>query len=261
MIPELIATFLTEHQNALWLCTIAFDLGLTLLLYRMFGKTGLYAVIVLDIMLSNLQGPKLTTIFGMQTSLGMIIYSGIYFATDILSERYGKREANRAVMIGFCTSLIVIAMMSISLLFLPTQNPEKREFAESVHGAIESLFGFTPRFVLGSLFAYLVSQRLDVWTFHYIKEKTQGRMLWLRNNASTMSSQLVDTALYSTIVWWGLFDFKTAVELALAKYFFKVIIAALDTPFIYWARNWDLTNQDWSVAADTAKISQGVIHD
>lgn len=252
MFPEPIVEFFSAHQNSLWIATVAIDLALTLLLYRLYGRQGLYAVIVLNIMLSNLQGPKLTTVFGMQTSLGMIIYSGIYFATDILSERYGKREANRAVMIGFFTSIIVIAMTSISLLFLPTSDPEKKEFAETIHTAIATLFGFTPRFVLGSLFAYLISQRLDVFTFHYIKEKTNGRMLWLRNNASTMSSQLVDTALYSTIVWWGLFDFKTAVELALAKYVFKVIIAALDTPFIYWARNWNVHDKDWSDDADPA---------
>ena len=254
LIPEFIAEFFRLHQNSLWVVTIGLDLGLTLLLYRLYGKTGLYAVIVLNIMLSNLQGPKLTTIFGMQTSLGMIIYSGIYFATDILSERYGKREANRAVMIGFFTSLIVITMMSISLLFLPAD----LEYAESAHESLEFLFGFTPRFVFGSLFAYLISQRLDVWTFHFIKEKTGGRMLWLRNNASTMTSQLVDTALYSTVVWWGIYGFKVALELALAKYLFKVIIAAIDTPFIYWARNWKLGEKDWSDEADAADGERGL---
>ena len=84
-------------------------------------------------------------------------------------------------------------------------------------------------------------------------------MLWLRNNASTMSSQLVDTALYSVVVWWGIFDFRTAVELAFAKYIFKVIIAAVDTPFIYWARNWDVKDKDWSVEADTMQ-QNGNIH-
>lgn len=248
MVPEFIAMFFAEHQNLLWVITVCIDLSMTLVLYRLFGRQGLYAVIVLNIILMNLQGPKLTTVFGMQTSLGMIIYSGIYFATDILSERYGKREAHRAVMTGFATSVIVFVVMSISLLFLPVQdpdNPSKTEFAASVHEAIKLLFGFSPRFVFGSLIAYFISQHLDVWTFHYLKEKTGGRMLWLRNNASTMSSQLVDTTIYSAIVWWGLFDFQTALQLALAKYFFKVIIAALDTPFIYWARSWDLRGRDW----------------
>lgn len=253
MLPQELIDLAAAHQNSLWIATVCIDLSLTLLLYRLYGKQGLYAVIVLNIMLSNLQGPKLTTVFGMQTSLGMIIYSGIYFATDLLSEKYGKREANRAVMIGFWTSVVVMTMITISLLFRPSQDPETKDFAESVHAAVQTLFGFGPLFVFGSLTAYLVSQRLDVFTFHWLKEKTGGRMLWLRNNASTMSSQLVDTVLYSTIVWGiGMkeISFGTAVELAGAKYVFKVIIAALDTPFIYWARNWNVHDKDWSIDID-----------
>jgi len=257
MIPDFIAAFFAAHQNMLWVFTVCLDLAMTLVLFRLFGRQGLYAVIVLNIILMNLQGPKLTTVFGMQTSLGMIIYSGIYFATDLLSERYGKREAHRAVMMGFATSLIVFAIMTVSLLFLPTQDEDKREFATSVHEAIALLFGFSPRFVFGSLFAYFISQHLDVWTFHYLKAKTKGRMLWLRNNLSTMSSQLVDTTIYSTVVWWGLFDFQTALELALSKYVFKVVIAAIDTPFIYWARTWDMTRQDWHEAASDAGAYAG----
>lgn len=245
MIPENIAEFFAAHQNMLWVFTVCVDLAMTLAMFKFFGRQGLYAVIVMNIILMNIQGPKLTTVFGMQTSLGMIIYSGIYFATDILSEKYGKREANRAVMIGFATSVVVFAIMSLSLLFLPTQDPDKKQFATEVHEAISLLFGFSPRFVFGSLFAYFISQHLDVWIYHYLMKKTQGRMLWLRNNASTMTSQLIDTTIYSTVVWWGLFDFQTALELALAKYFFKVIIAALDTPFIYWASRWDVRDRDW----------------
>lgn len=245
MIPENIAEFFAAHQNMLWVFTVCVDLAMTLAMFKFFGRQGLYAVIVMNIILMNIQGPKLTTVFGMQTSLGMIIYSGIYFATDILSEKYGKREANRAVMIGFATSVVVFAIMSLSLLFLPTQDPDKKLFATEVHEAISLLFGFSPRFVFGSLFAYFISQHLDVWIYHYLMKKTQGRMLWLRNNASTMTSQLIDTTIYSTVVWWGLFDFQTALELALAKYFFKVIIAALDTPFIYWASRWDVRDRDW----------------
>lgn len=245
MIPEVVSEFFSQHQNSLWVTTVALDLTLTIFLYRLYGKTGLYAIIILNIMLANFLGPKLTTIFGLNTSLGMVIYSGIYFATDLLSERYGKREANRAVMVGFFTSVMVILMMSISLMFLPSQDPDKVEFATKVHVALTSLFSFTPWFVFGSLFAYLVSQRLDVFTFHYLKEKTKGKHLWLRNNLSTMTSQLVDTAIYSLVVWWGIFDLQTAIKLAMAKYVFKVAIAAIDTPFIYWARTWDLKEKDW----------------
>nr|VFJ91576.1 MAG: hypothetical protein BECKH772A_GA0070896_100333 [Candidatus Kentron sp. H]VFJ92667.1 MAG: hypothetical protein BECKH772B_GA0070898_100323 [Candidatus Kentron sp. H]VFJ99459.1 MAG: hypothetical protein BECKH772C_GA0070978_100323 [Candidatus Kentron sp. H] len=246
-------TFFSEHQDLLWATVVAVDLSLTLMMYRLFGKTGLYAVVVVNLILSNLQGPKLTIIFGLETSLGVILYAGIYFATDLLSEKYGRREANRAVMLGFATSVIVVVAMSVSLLFQPSPG---KVLAEDAHRALTTLFAFTPHFVFGSLLVYLISQRLDVRIFHALKGKTCGRHLWLRNNLSTLTAQAVDTALYTTIVWWPLFldrqpdlsmgeAFRMAYTLALAKYFFKVLIALVDTPFIYLARNWDVKSQDW----------------
>ena len=238
--------FFTANQNLLWLVSLAFDLTMTLILFRLYGRYGLYGAVVLGIVLANIQGPKLTMIFGVQTSLGVILYSGIYFATDLLSERYGKADANRAVRLGFVISIMVVVMMSIGLMFQPSTDPRTAEFAASVHAAFVTLVDFTPRFVAGSLFAYIVSQSCDVWVFHYIKRKTNGRHLWLRNNVSTMVAQAIDTALYSLVVWWGIVDLVTAIELGLAKYAFKVFIAAFDTPFIYWARNWKLPDEKTS---------------
>ncbi len=194
-------------------------------------------------MLSNLQGPKLTVILGMETSIGVILYSGIYFATDLLSEKYSKREAQRAVLLGFVASVITIVVIYISLLFLPS--PQHLEFSEDIHHAIATLFGFTPLFVFGSLLAYLISQSFDVWIFHLIKQKTRGKHLWLRNNASTLSSQALDTVLYGFVVWAPVVGLWVALKLAAAKYIFKVIIALIDTIFIYWARNWDIKDKDW----------------
>lgn len=241
----MVSDFFHAHQEILWFTTIAVDLGFAILLFRLFGRQGLYASIVISLLLANLQGPKLTEIFGLQTSMGVILYSSIYFATDLLSERYGKAEATRAVMIGFVVSVAIIVMISLSLLYLPATAPDTAGFAQSVHEATATLFSFTPRFVLGSLLAYLISQRFDVWMFQLIKEKTQGRHLWLRNNGSTMLSQAIDTVIYGVVVWWGVVEFEVAMQLALAKYFFKLIIAAVDTPFIYLARNWKVEDRDW----------------
>jgi len=238
VIPDVIQAFYQGHQDLLWLTTLVIDLGLTVLMYRLFGREGLLGCIVLAILLANLQGPKLTIIFGLQTSLGVIFYSGIFFATDLLSEKYGRAEAGRAVLIGFSASCIIVLMLSLALMFEPTDRPETAAFSQRIQTSFENILDFTPRFVFGSLFAYLISQSLDVWLFHWIKNKTQGRWLWLRNNLSTMTSQLVDTFLYSFIVWWGVVDLQTAIQLGLVKYGFKLAIAAIDTPFIYWARSW-----------------------
>ena len=240
MLPEAVSAFFSSNQNLLWLVTLAVDLSLTLLMYRLFGRIGLVAAIVLAILLANLQGPKLTIILGMETSLGVIFYSSIFFATDLLGEKHGRAVANQAVLLGFGVSVIIVLMMSMSLLYLPSTRPESAVFSSDIHAAFSRILDFSPRFVFGSLLAYLISQSFDVWFFHRVKEWTQGKHLWLRNNLSTMTSQALDTVLYAVIVWWGIFDLVYAFQLALAKYVFKVFIAAFDTPFIYWARTWDV---------------------
>jgi len=236
MFPQAVADFFAVNQELLWFMTLFIDLGCTVLLYRLFGKAGLQVAIALAIVLANLQGPKLTVIFGLQTSLGVIFYSSIFFATDVLSENYGKEAANKAVRMGFAVSVIVLIMLSLALLYLPSTQPGTAAFSASIHGAFETIVNFTPRFIFGSLLAYFISQHFDVWAFHKIKSMTGDRWLWLRNNGSTLSSQVVDTTIYSLVAWWGIVDLKTALALGAAKYVFKVAIAAIDTVFVYWAR-------------------------
>ena len=236
MIPQAVVDFYAVNQELLWLTTLFIDLGCTLVLYRFFGKAGLQVAIALAIVLANLQGPKLTIIFGLQTSLGVIFYSSIFFATDVLSENYGKEAANKAVRMGFAVSVIVLVMLSLALLYLPSTKPETAAFSASIHESFVTIVNFTPRFIFGSLLAYFISQHFDVWAFHKIKSITGDRWLWLRNNGSTLGSQVIDTTIYSLVAWWGIVDLKTALALGGAKYLFKVVIAAIDTLFIYWAR-------------------------
>lgn len=232
MLPSSLAQFFVSNQEILWIATVLLDLTGTLVLYRLFGKVGLQVAIATAIILANLQGPKLTSIFGFETTIGVIFYSSIFLATDILSENYGRAEANKAVRMGFIVSLIVLAMLGLSMLYTPTD----RQFSIDIHNAFDTILNFTPRFVLGSLFAYIVSQSFDVWAFHKIKSITGEKWLWLRNNGSTICSQIIDTAIFSFIVWWGVVDLTTALKLGAAKFVFKVVIAAIDTVFLYGAK-------------------------
>ena len=235
-----ILDILNLSQETLWLLTVVYDLGLALLLYRFFGKYGLYVAVVLGIVLGNLQGGKVSelVIFGTayKVSMGAILYSGIYFATDVLNEKYGRREANRAVMLGFVANIAVMITLVLSVQFKPS---EITGSALEVHNAISVLAYYSPAFVIGSLGAYLVSQSFDVWFFNWLKIKTNGSKLWLRNNISTMTSQLIDTLIYQItwVVATGM-DWSTAFMLAMTKYVFKVLIAAIDTIFIYWVKRW-----------------------
>tara|TARA_B100001123_G_scaffold79381_1_gene90093 strand:+ start:927 stop:1631 length:705 start_codon:yes stop_codon:yes gene_type:complete len=231
---------LLQNQELLWVLTVVYDLGLAIILYRFFGKYGLYAAVILGIVLGNLQGGKVSQLeffgYSFTASMGAILYSGIYFATDVLNEKFGREEANRAVMLGFVANLAVMITLLISVQFRPSDITGS---ALEVHNAIETLASYSPVFVIGSLLAYLVSQTFDVWIFHKIKVLTDGKYLWLRNNISTITSQALDTFLY-TFVWIIATElsFQAAFGIALTKYVFKVIIALIDTIFIYWVRKW-----------------------
>ena len=234
------------NQELIWLLTVIYDLGMALLLFRFFGKYGLYTAIILGIMLANLQGGKISELelFGytFTASMGAILYSGIYFATDILNERYGKKEADRAVMLGFFANVAVMITLLLSIQFKPSNLVGS---AAEVHNSIVTLAGYSPAFVIGSLTAYLISQRFDVWFFHTIKSYTGESKLWLRNNLSTITSQLIDTMIYqfTWVIAVGM-TFQDAFALAAVKYVFKVFIALVDTIFIYWVRYWDVENKE-----------------
>lgn len=231
---------LLVNQELLWVITVVYDLGLAILLYRFFGKYGLYTAVVLGIILGNLQGGKVSELeffgYSFTVSMGAILYSGIYFATDVLNEKYGKTEANRAVMLGFVANVAVMITLVLSVQFKPSTITGS---ALEVHNAISTLAGYSPAFVIGSLTAYLVSQTFDVWFFHKIRSYTGESKLWLRNNLSTITSQLLDTMIYqfTWVIATGM-EWKIAFLLAATKYVFKVLIALVDTVFIYWVRKW-----------------------
>ena len=232
--------FLSENPEFLWVFTVIYDLTVTVILYKLFGLRGLYIAVTLGIMLANLQGGKVSdlNVFGQTftVSMGAIMYSGIYFATDLISEKYGRREANTAVVLGAISNIVIMFTLVLSTYYLPSQIAAS---SKSVHSAIETLAFYSPIFVIGSISAYLISQTFDVWLFNKIKDFTQGKYLWLRNNISTLSSQALDTFIY-TFVWViaGELTFVVALSIALTKYVFKVIIAIVDTIFIYIVRNW-----------------------
>ena len=138
---------------------------------------------------------------------------------------------------GFAVSVIVLVMLLISLMYLPSQMPATAQYSATIHNAFSTIVNFTPKIIFGSLLAYVISQSFDVWAFHQVKKWTGERWLWLRNNLSTMSSQILDTAIFSLVAWWGVVDLVTALKLGAAKYVFKIIIAMIDTSFIYWARS------------------------
>lgn len=216
-------------NETLWIIFALVDLCMVLAVYRLFGRVGLFGLMVFNLLLCNIQVLKTVELFGLTTTLGNVLYASVFLSTDLLSEFHGKKEARKGVLLGFVTLLMMVTYMQVALYFQPAAD----DFAQP---HLQALFGFMPRIALASMVAYLVSQLHDVWAFHAIRERTGGRMLWLRNNASTMVSQLLDSAIFCTIAFWGLFPVNVFWEIMLSTYIIKVVVAVLDTPFIYLAR-------------------------
>jgi uncharacterized integral membrane protein (TIGR00697 family) len=206
------------------LCTLA----LVLLCFRL-GKVWLVSFIAMAAVLINVAVLKQMELFGFAATGGNVLYAAIFFATDLLDEYWGPKEARRAVRIGFLGGLLYLGISQVLLLYVPSSS----DFAQE---PMSELFGLVPRIVGGSLLAYLVSQHLDVWLFWRIRQATEGRLLWLRNNLSTWLSQAVDTVLFTVLAFAGVPDFPL-LEVILLTYFLKILVAVLDTPFIYLSRS------------------------
>jgi len=214
-------------NEILWVIFALVNFTLFLLIYKVFGKLGIFIWIVLATILANIQVTKLIMIFGLEATLGNIMYGTIFLATDVLNELFGKKEARKAVFIGFFVMIITVIIMTIALQF----NPHPEDFAQ---GALETIFGFMPRILLASLTAFIISQLIDVNVFDKIKEKLpDNKYLWIRNNLSTIFSQAVDTLIFVPIAFLGIVTTEVLFGIMVSTYLIKVLVAALDTPFIY----------------------------
>lgn len=200
-------------------------LSTALLMFRL-GKIWLYAFIAVCIVLANIFVTKQFRLFGLSATGGNITYGAIFLVTDLLCEHYGKEAGRRAVVIGFFAALFYLVTSQFILLMQPAEY-------DTVHDGMQSIFSFAPRIVLASLIAYLISQFHDIWAYHAIRKLTRNRLLWLRNNASTWTSQLIDSVTFSLIAFVGVFPLKIVGQIILSTYLLKIIVAAIDTPFLY----------------------------
>ena len=222
------------NNELLWFAEIVANFLFIILAYKLFGKWGLIMWIPISVTLANIQVVQTIELFGFVATLGNVVYATSFLITDILSENYGKREANRAVWIGFFSLIAVTVLMNITLLFEPLQGDD---FAKTTHEATNTIFSLMPRLAFASLTAYLLSQHHDVWAFHFWKNKyPTNRQLWIRNNLSTMVSQIIDSAVFVLIAFYGVFETKILFEVFITTYILKFIVAAADTPFVYWGK-------------------------
>jgi hypothetical protein len=181
----------------------------------------------------NLIANKFVTVdLGFKTfvvSAGILPYPVTFLVTDVLSEIYGRRRANQVVLSGFVASLFVLG-----ILWLGAQFPAIADSPVD-DATYRQVFQNAWRVILASMVAYLSAQLVDIRLFHFWKDLTDGRHLWLRNNASTIMSQLLDTVLVVAVLFVGVKSAGDITALVLDGWLFKILCALLDTPLIYAA--------------------------
>jgi len=180
---------------------------------------GAYVALVV---VANIITTKIVLVAGETVPAAVIVYSSSFLLTDILSEFYGKHVARKAVWAGFIGNLILVVSVYIAIVWQPAPFWENQ-------AAFETVLKNTPRIVLASLISYMVSQQHDVMSYAWWKARFPQH-LWLRNNASTIVSQALDTVLFISIAFHGSFPLW---GLIVGQYSVKLVIALMDTPFIY----------------------------
>lgn len=197
------------------------------LVNRLFGKAGLFAWIAFAPIMANILTAKQVTIFGLDVTLGTIMFASIFLASDILNELYGRKEATKAAWITFASVCGYIIVSNIALLYIPNS-------FDYSHESMAALFGASMRISIVSALMFLAANLLDVIIYNQIRKKNE-KALWLRNNVSTITSNCLENFLFITFAFYGQMPFGDLMLIALGTTIIEVIASVCDTPFLYIA--------------------------
>lgn len=211
--------------------TLLLTFGSVLLWFRLFRRAGLYALTTFITIVANIEVVILVNAFGIEMTLGNMLFAGTFLATDILSEVYGRHAANRCVKVGITASVSMILLTSLWMLYTPSAN-------DFVFPAVVTVFSNTPRVLIASLLVYAICQAVDVQLYHLIWHMTgkNEKFMWLRNNGATLVSQALNAALFNFIAFYGTVDMNTMWSIICASFIISVVTSLLDTPVLYLAR-------------------------
>lgn len=192
------------------------------------GAVWLQGLIVMMALLLGITDGKVIDVFGLPTTLGTALYVTIFLASDVLTENYGRKIAYDTARM----SVFVMILFQIYLQAIRIADPAAD--VQSLSDAMDIVFTTSLRLVAAGMFVYALAQHLDIFLYDKLRALTHGRHLWLRNNASTLVSQLFDTFAFAFLAFYGVFD--GWLQLAAVAYAVKVFVIILDTPFAYLSR-------------------------
>lgn len=203
--------------------------GSLLIVKKLFNKEGMLAWMAVASVLANVITAKNATVLGLNTAIGSVMFASTFLATDIISECYGKQEAKRAVYFGLFGTLMLIISTQIALLYKPSM-------IDYADGAMQTLFSLNLRISISSAVMYFVANIADVILYNKIKEKTGEKLMWLRNNVSTILCNCLENFFFIFFAFVGIYSMKDILVIALSTSVIEAIIGLCDTPFLYLAK-------------------------
>lgn len=213
-------------NTLLFFVVAAVTFGLLTFISRKFGKEGIFTWIGLAVVLANIFVCKCVDLFGLSATLGNVLFGSVFLATDILTENYGVETAKKAVWVGVMAEISAIILTQLALIFTPNS-------LDIVQSSFETLFGLFPRTSIASISMFILSNQLDIYLFEKMREKTNGKYLWLRNNVATCVSQCIENYLFYIIAFYGLYSMRDLLSMTFTCCIIEIIVAVCDTPFIY----------------------------
>lgn len=202
--------------------------SLLVLIEKLFKKEGLYVWVSLALILANLVVGKTIDILGFTTSLGNTLFASTFLATDIISEKYNKEDAKKAIYISVFSSLSFILITQLVLAFQPNNT-------DVMNDSMKTIFSISLRTTASSLIMFFISNMIDIHLYNKLKEKYPKKM-WLRNNIATIISNCTENFFFVGLAFIGIFDLSVILSIAITKTIIEIIIALCDTPFLYLSK-------------------------
>lgn len=198
------------------------------LVNRYFKASGVIGFMGFATIMANIMICKSVNLFGFSATLGNVMFASNFLATDILTECYGKKEAQKGVLFAIVTSVGFLITTQIMMLFTPNEIDIAQE-------SMRNLFTLTPRITAASVSLFALSNFLDVNLYDFMRRKSNGKYMWLRNNVATILCNGTENFLFYIIAFLGVFGWEDIISMSLTATIIEVIIALFDTPFLYLA--------------------------
>ena len=214
-------------NEALFLTMTILCMSGALLAYK-FGRRGLEAFVIASTLSIYIAAGKVINVWDFTIPAILPVYSGIFLATDILTEYYGKQAGYRMIRLAFGAALFFNIVLQVAIVFDPVVE------VTMLSNSLDQVIGTSLRIFMASITAYLIAQHFDVWFYHFLHKRAGGKRLWLRNNLSTAISQLLDAVIFVTIAFYGIIP--NLIEFIIVVWLAKLLVALLDTPFMYLSR-------------------------